>query len=242
MDENTTITTDQPVVNITIPVDTPGVLSTQTTQTKNEAVTQELSTESKENVDSVITPESSVVQSATLNEIELVCLHCQIKFMRLEDLQTHVASHPLSSSPIEQKPKHAGGRPCEFCQRKDEMLQITREYINTGKGDKPRMVFINELAMNLGYYRDIIIEWKKKVKDDGSLEHPEFADMIKELESMQELRLQQRLLGRFNPTGAIFLLKTKHKYIETDKQILAGDKSEPLQITIVEEDRHVADN
>ena len=131
------------------------------------------------------------------------------------------------------------GTPCTFCQRKEELLKITRDYIDSGKeGGTRKMVYVNELAILLGGYRDIIIEWRERTLQDGkTLEHPEFANMIKELESMQEFRLQQRLLQRFNPTGAIFLLKTKHKYMEVEKQILAGSNEEPLNITIVEEEK-----
>jgi hypothetical protein len=133
------------------------------------------------------------------------------------------------------------GRPCDLCDYKDEKLKTTQDYINSGKGEKPRMLYLNELAMLLGVYKDIVTDWKAKIKGDGSLEHPEFNRLVKELESMQEFRLQQRLMGRFNPTGAIFLLKTKHKYIETEKQILAGDKTEPLQIEFIPE-KKIPDN
>ena len=89
--------------------------------------------------------------------------------------------------------------------------------------------------MKLGTYTEHMNEWANKKDDEGNLEHPDFAELIKEVKSVQETRLQQRLMGRFNPTGAIFLLKTKHKYIETEKQIHAGDANEPLEIRIVEE-------
>src|SRR6266702_2564948 len=87
------------------------------------------------------------------------------------------------------KPKHAGGRPCGFCERKEEILKLTRSYLDSGKGDKPRMLYLNELAMNLGVYRDIVLDWKDKRTIDDALEHPEFHRMVKELESMQEFRL-----------------------------------------------------
>lgn len=133
-------------------------------------------------------------------------------------------------------PEKKAGRPCEYCVKADAINKVTIDYLNTGKGEKPKMVFINELAMLLGCYKDIIIDWKNKTLEDGkTLEHPIFHRLVRELESMQELRLQQRLLGRYNPTGAIFLLKTKHKYIETEKQVIAGDANEPLNINIVEE-------
>lgn len=131
--------------------------------------------------------------------------------------------------------KHPGGRPCAFCTNRERILTISKEYILSGRGEKPRMLYLNELSLNLDIHRDTLWEWANKKKEDGSLAHPEFSDIVKTVEEIQELRLQQRLLGRYNPTGAIFLLKTKHKYIETEKQILAGDKSEPLQIEFIPE-------
>lgn len=137
------------------------------------------------------------------------------------------------------KEKHAGGRPCGFCENKDRYLNITIQYIESGKDEKnPRVLFLNELAMKLDVDRDTITDWKNKKTKDDDLEHPEFYRLIKALEEMQEFRLQQRILGRHNPTGAIFLLKTKHGYIESEKQIIAGDKNEPLQIEIISEGAH----
>jgi len=49
----------------------------------------------------------------------------------------------------------------------------------------------------------------------------------------------KRILGRYNPTGAISLLRWHHGMIETQKQILAGEKAEPLEIRIVEDNKQV---
>ncbi len=126
---------------------------------------------------------------------------------------------------------------CEFCQHTEEYLKITKEYLDSATGDRPKIVWINELALKLDCYKETIQDWAKKEKK-GKLEHPEFARLVKKLESIQELRLQQRLVSRNNPVGAIFLLKTKHKYIETEKQIMAGDDKQPLEIRIVEDLNH----
>lgn len=128
------------------------------------------------------------------------------------------------------------GRPCEYCERSEEIDKLSLAYIGQANNtDKPRMVYINELALILKIDRDRIQDWSHKKKEDGSLEHPNFNRIIKELETSQELRLQQRLMARYNPTGAIFLLKTKHKYIETEKKLLGGDSHEPLEIRIIDE-------
>ncbi len=127
------------------------------------------------------------------------------------------------------------GRPCNFCKDKEEYLRKTKEYVEQGKADRPRPMFILELAVILGFTKDAMWDYRNKKTEQGVLEHEEFSDLVKEVELLQEVMLQKRLLGRNNPTGSIFLLKTKHGYIETDKKILAGDSMEPLEITIIEQ-------
>lgn len=134
----------------------------------------------------------------------------------------------------EEKPKHPGGRPCEFCKRKDEILAKTRAYLDSAVGEKPKMIFLGEICLLLSCHKETLMDWAHKKNEQGELEHPEFSDLIKRAELIQETRLQQRILGRYNPTGAIFLLKTKHGYVETEKQIHAGDSNEPLEIVITE--------
>lgn len=138
---------------------------------------------------------------------------------------------------IQAKTINEGGRPCEYCANKDEIDKKTMEYINLGREDKPRVLFLIELALRLDKHRETIMNWAHAKNEDGSLQHPLFFDMVKSVEQMQELRLQQRILGRYNPSGAIFLLKTKHGYIESEKRILAGDHKEPLEIVITEDNR-----
>lgn len=141
------------------------------------------------------------------------------------------------------KPKSNAGHPCEYCKDKEKLQKIAEAYISSFENsDKPSIPFIEELALKLKKHRETILNWRNKLNDQGKPEHPEFIDTIKRVESFQRLALLKRTLGRFNPTGAIFQLKTNHGFMEADKHILAGDKNEPLQITIVEEDRHVADN
>lgn len=139
-----------------------------------------------------------------------------------------------------------GGRPCEYCKDKDEIDRKTKEYLDECESKtKPKIPFIQELAMILDCGdKYTITDWAdKRIKDSQgkqteTLEHPEFSLAIKKLRNMQETRLLQRTLGRYNPTGAIFQLKTNHRYIETEKQILAGDKdSAPIQVEIIEEEK-----
>lgn len=131
-----------------------------------------------------------------------------------------------------------GGRPCEYCENKEKYQKIADEYIerceSTGEG-KAAIPFIEELALRMKKYREIILDWEKKMLPDGTPEHPEFVLTLKRIDSLQRLRLMQRTLGRYNPTGAIFQLKSNHGFMESEKKVIAGDKNEPLQVEIIEE-------
>ena len=131
-----------------------------------------------------------------------------------------------------------GGRPCDYCRDRERLQKIADDYINKCEGTtdgKASIPFQEELALKMRKYREILIEWEKKKTPEGVLEHPEFANTIKRIESLQRLRLMQRTLGRYNPTGAIFQLKANHGFMESEKRVIAGDKNEPLQIEIIEE-------
>ena len=146
-------------------------------------------------------------------------------------------STELPKEPIIEKPKE--GRPCEYCKRKDEIDKITISYLQSARDArkirKPFIPYQQELADMLDIDNDTLYQWtiKKKVESD-ELEHPEFTGLIKRLNTLKELLLLKRTTGRFNCTGAIFQLKTKHGYIETEKKLLASDAHEPLKIEIVE--------
>jgi len=143
--------------------------------------------------------------------------------------------------------KRAGGRPCEYCKDKDVKQKIAEEYLRQCYHGKPQQIpFIEELAILLDCDDETITLWaKKKIKDtenkdiEDSLEHPEFSAIVTKLKMIQKLLLMKRILGRYNPTGAISLLRWHHGMIETQKQILAGEKAEPLEIRIVEDNKQV---
>jgi hypothetical protein len=140
-------------------------------------------------------------------------------------------------------PKHPGGRPCIYCQRKEEIQKTAEEYIEKARStQKPYIPYKEELAMIVGVDDETLGLWAVKKKEetvDGvtttTLEHPEFSVTIKRLMTLQKLLLLKRTIGRFNPTGAIFQLKVNHGAIETEKKVLAGDKDEPLEVRIVED-------
>lgn len=149
----------------------------------------------------------------------------------------------------EPKPKHAGGRPCKYCENKEHYLKIATDYINKCKtGEKPKMPFVEELAMLMDIDDGTLVIWAKKIKadeedieDEPRLEHPEINAVYSMLKTTQKLRLKQRALGRYNAAGPLALLRFDHGAIDTSKQILTGDKSEPLQIEFINE-RPIPDN
>jgi hypothetical protein len=152
--------------------------------------------------------------------------------------ETEQGNNPLSAVKEGQKAdeKPSAGRPCDYCRDKERVDKIIKAYMEkTTNSAKPQIPFIEELCMELDIIDETLTNWTRKLKDDGSLEHPGLIDTHKKLKMIQKYRLMQRTVGRYNPTGAIFQLKANHGMIETEKQILAGVKDEPLQVEIIEE-------
>lgn len=159
-----------------------------------------------------------------------------------EEIQAVQNGEPVIVSdnlaPLPQPKKNLGGRPCEYCKNKDSVEKKVQAFIDrcitTEKG-KTIMPFLEELCIELDIDEDTMSNWAHKQTPEKELEHPWFFGAYKKLRMIQKLRLQQRTMGRYNPTGAIFLLKANHGFMETEKKYIAGDKDEPLQIEIVEE-------
>ncbi len=130
------------------------------------------------------------------------------------------------------------GRPCKYCENKEEYQKIVDDYIErcrSAKDGKAVMPWIEELALELNTIDETLSEWAKRKITDGSLEHPEFSASYATVKMLQKLRLQQRSIGRYNPAGSLALLRFNHGMMDTSKQILAGDKNEPIQVQIIEE-------
>ncbi len=130
------------------------------------------------------------------------------------------------------------GRPCMFCENKEEYLEKTKAYLERVRPSgsvKAIVPWIEELALELDTTDENIVNWAKKKTPDSELEHPEFFTAVAKLKMIQKLRLQQRTLGRYQPMGALKLLQFNHGAVETSKQILAGDQNEPLEIIITEQ-------
>lgn len=131
--------------------------------------------------------------------------------------------------------KHASGRPSKYS---EEMLSKAQGYFLRcyGKMDgKQRIPFIEELALELEVDEDTIVEWKNKKNDDGSLIYPEFSATYSRILLLQKFRLKQNGLKGKNQSFVQFLLNANHGMISAEKQILAGDRQEPLEIVITEE-------
>ena len=100
--------------------------------------------------------------------------------------------------------KNPGGRPTKY---NVGMLQSTLEYLENCKADERSLPSVEGLALSLGINKDTVYEWDKR--------YPKFSDALKEIKMAQKQRLQENgLTNRFNPTMAIFLLKTNHGMIE----------------------------
>ena len=133
------------------------------------------------------------------------------------------------------------GPKCKFCQDPDFYLKKIALYDLWTRGKLPdgkiHIPFLEELCDTdyLGIHTDTLNEW---ITDElHKTEHPELAATIKGLVMRQKQFLLKRTLGANNPSGAIFQLKANHGLMEAEKKIIAGDKHEPLQIEIIEEDK-----
>lgn len=126
---------------------------------------------------------------------------------------------------VESKPKHPGGRPSKYNER---MLKIAQDYLMKCRGDidgKPRMPFIEELAMLCNVDDKTINTWTEEENNT------EFRATINKLKNLQKLRTIQRGFNAKNPTFAIFMLKANHGMMETEKQVLVADRDVKVSIT-----------
>lgn len=137
-----------------------------------------------------------------------------------------------------------GGRPCKYCAKSEKYQTLSDDYVQRFLVAKEKLIipFAEELALILNVLPETLSIWSTKtLPDSEKLEHPEFAHTYKKLLTIQKLRLLQRTLGRFNPTGAIFQLKVNHGLIEAEKKILTGDSKEPLIIELINEKKITTD-
>lgn len=115
------------------------------------------------------------------------------------------------------------GRPTKY---NDGIITKIRQYVDECSAQHDKIPTKEEFARLIGINTDTVVEWIK--------EKPEFSVAIKDLEQLQRDRLiRNGLVGKYNPTMSIFLLKANHGMIETEKRILAGDKDSPIEPLIV---------
>lgn len=132
------------------------------------------------------------------------------------------------------------GAKCKYCEEKEKYQTLADQYVNrhrvNAQKEKATIPFVEELSDILDVERETISIWSdRRLPKSEEYEHPQFHQTIERLMNIQKLRLLQRTLGRYNPTGAIFQLKVNHGAIETEKKIVSGDSNAPLLIELVPE-------
>lgn len=178
------------------------------------------------------------VTSDNIQSITCQTDNCNQVFTDINAFEEHVTTGHQEH--LEMKPKHPGGRPCKFCEHREEYMTKTNAYLEKckkGVNGKPIIPYIEELALELNTLDTNIVNWVNKMTPENEREHEEFFAAYSTVKMIQKLRLQQRALGRYQPVGAIKLLQFNHGMMETSKQVIAGDANEPLEIIITEEDR-----
>lgn len=139
---------------------------------------------------------------------------------------------------MENKPKHAGGRPteykAEYIQKADEYLELNQDediqqLKQSGKisdawdyKKKVRLPTIEGFAMFIGVSKKSLYEWEKKDR--------EFSHALDKIRTEQHNRLLNNgLSGDYNSTIAKLILSSNHGYKEkTD--VTTNDKDLPAPI------------
>lgn len=214
----------------------PGVQETQSNPQPEDAPTQpqttELSTESPQlpsEPQAPATPsEAAVATSVVMDNI-----------VPIEPQQPTKPEEQSKAPPVP-----GAGAKCQYCEKKEKYQTLADDYLNktlAKTGERVAVPWVEELALALKINDNTVVTWANKKKLDAAgeptdeYEHPEFHETYQTIKMLQKLRLQQRVMGRFNPSGAIFLLKANHGLIETEKKVIAGATNEPLLIEIVNE-------
>jgi hypothetical protein len=123
---------------------------------------------------------------------------------------------------------HAGGAPSKYDPKFN--YEVYKYLATTGR-EQTKLPTIEGFAIHIGVNPDTIFEWKKK--------YPKFSESIKAILARQKEQLinDGAYGGReVNVSMMIFLLKSNHNMIETEKKIIAGDTDNKLEIVITEED------
>lgn len=127
------------------------------------------------------------------------------------------------------------GRPTKY---NEEIQKKADEFFAkcyAGGGKNQRLAFIEALALELDIDPETLLEWSRKKNEDGSLMYPDFSATYKRFMTLQKLQLMSRGSAGKGQSFNQFLLSANHGMIPAEKQILAGDRQEPLEIIITEE-------
>ena len=112
----------------------------------------------------------------------------------------------------------------------DETDKIVEDYINECRL-KRLVPYREEMCDRLDITKETMNQW---TKEGGRYYKYTFSDLIKKLDNLQEKALLHGgLTNQFNVTMSIFLLKTKHKYIETDRLQHVGQDGQPIKLNII---------
>ena len=119
------------------------------------------------------------------------------------------------------------GRPTKY---KPEYVQVVKDYIDTCTAGNMKLPKRVDLAIQFNVHEDTLIEWGKRDK--------EFHGALVQVDMNQRAQLMDvGIYGgkEINPRIVELILKVNHKFIETDRTIVAGDKDVPLLINIIED-------
>lgn len=126
------------------------------------------------------------------------------------------------------------GRPTKY---RPEFVKKINDYLKTTGGENQRLAKKVDVALLLGVNDETLDEWARKRDDNGQLMYPEFSDALTRVTQAQHQQLLD--IGIFggkeiNANIVGLVLAANHGYVKTEKNVIAGDKDEPLKIEITE--------
>lgn len=114
--------------------------------------------------------------------------------------------------------KNKGGRPTKY----NEEMQRKAEAYYQQCLDSGLIPYIQRLAIELSIDTDTIVNTAKRVT--------KFSVVVKRIKNLQELKLLELTTDKSKGAaiGAMFQLKSRFGYVETERQLHAGANGEPL--------------
>lgn len=130
--------------------------------------------------------------------------------------------------------QNTGGRPTKYNRT---ILKKTKAYFKEYLADAERTPMLGELALILGIHRDTLHDWYTKKKPDGTLQRPEFSDLIKMIQTLQEVRMYQNGFVKDKPLFEMFVLRTQHGHVETTRSEHAAQQGGRMRLMIEVDDQ-----